>query len=222
MKVDSQLILIAGGVAAIVLAGVWRYLARRHQLSGLKDHLRSANEPADRARAGNAIIELGLPRAAKPVLRAVTQEPDERVRLSIALGVARRQWEPARAKRVVSLRGWASEELEFQGRPVHEFGPAVTRLADMGGPRVEWQGNADGNGANGSAQPNQAAVTTVTSAQPPPVNGNGHAGNGTSAGVVAASTDAYRLAEPSAPTPAPPSDGGIRWSPPEPGDRTGS
>ncbi len=197
MKADSQLMLIAGGGAAIVLAVVWRYVARRRQVSRLSGRLQSANDPADRARAGNAIIELGLPRAAKPALRAVTQEPDDRVRLSIALAVARRQWEPARFKRVVHLRGWASEELEFQGRPVHEFGPAVTRLADMGGPRAEWKGNAN--------------------AATPDGNGNGADGPG-----VAAPNDAYRLAEPDGPTPAPPSDGSIRWIAPELGDRTDS
>jgi hypothetical protein len=226
MKVDSQLMLIAGGAAAIVLAVVWRYVARRRQVSRLSRRLQSANDPADRARAGNAIIELGLPRAAKPTLRAVTQEPDDRVRLSIALAVARRQWEPARAKPVVHLRGWASEELDFQGRPVHEFGPAVTRLADMGGPRAEWKGNVnaakpDGNGANDPTQPSEAPVTTLDWTQNPPANGNGNE-NGASGRGVAAPNDAYRLAEPDSPTPAPPSDGGIQWIAPELGDRTDS
>jgi hypothetical protein len=226
MKVDRQLMLIAGGAAAIVLAVVWRYVARHRQVSRLSRRLQSANDPADRARAGNAIIELGLPRAAKPTLRAVTQEPDARVRLSIALAVARRQWEPARAKRVVHLRGWASEELDFQGHPVHEFGPAVTRLADMGGPRAEWKGNAnaakpDGNGANSATQPAPASVTTLDGVQEPPANGNGH-GNGAQGRVVAAPNDAYRLAEPDPLKPAPPSDGSIRWTAPEPGNRADS
>ena len=223
MKADSQMMLIAGGAAAIVLAGVWRYLARHRQLSRLSRRLQSANDPAERARAGNAIIELGLPRAAKPTLRAVTQEPDPRVRLSIALAVAKRQWEPTRAKRVKHLRGWASEELDFQGRPVHEFGPAVTRLADMGGPRAEWKGNAnaakpDGNGANGAAQSSEAPVTTLD-APSPPANGNG---NGATGRGLAAPNEAYHLAEPDALTPAPPSDASIRWIAPELGDRTDS
>jgi hypothetical protein len=192
MKVDTQLMLIAGGAAAILLAVLWRYLARRHQVSRLSRRLVSANDPADRARAGNAIVELGLPRAANPTLRAMTQEPDDRVRLSIALAVARRQWEPARAKRVVHLRGWASEELDFQGRPVHGFGPAVTRLADMGGPRAEWKGNPS------AAKPDPNGVSG-----PPNGNGNGQG--------VAATGDAYRLAEPTASVPAPPSDDNIRW-----------
>jgi hypothetical protein len=226
MKVDTQLLLIAGGAAAILLAVVWRYVARRRQVSRLSRRLQSANDPADRARAGNTIIELGLPRAAKPTLRAMTQEPDDRVRLSIALGVARRQWEPAHAKRVVHLRGWASEELDFQGHPVHEFGPAITRLADMGGPRAEWQGNAnaakpDGNGASSPAQPAEAPVTTLDRAPNPPTNGTGNGnGNGANRQGVAAPNDAYRLAEPDALKPAPPSDGSIRWTAPELGDRS--
>jgi hypothetical protein len=216
MKADSQLLLIAGGVAAIVLAVVWRFLARRHRLSRLDRRLRFDDQPAERARAGNVIVELGLPRAAKPVLRAMAQEPDDRVRLSVALGVAKRQWEPARAQRVVHLRAWASEELDFQGRPVRGFGPAVTRLADMGGPRDPNAStrNGNGNGATGSAHPEQAPVATVNSGYAPASNGNGN-GNG-------APGDAYRLAEVTAPTPTPTSDAGIRWVAPEVGDRTDS
>jgi hypothetical protein len=216
MKADSQLLLIAGGVAAIVLAVVWRFLARRHRLSRLDRRLRFDDQPAERARAGNVIVELGLPRAAKPVLRAMAQEPDDRVRLSVALGVAKRQWEPARAQRVVHLRAWASEELDFQGRPVRGFGPAVTRLADMGGPRDPNApiSNGNGNGATSSAHPEQAPVATVNSGYAPASNGNGN-GNG-------APGDAYRLAEVTAPTPTPTSDAGIRWVAPEVGDRTDS
>ncbi len=214
MKADSQLLLIAGGVAAIVLAVVWRFLARRHRLSRLDRRLRFDDQPAERARAGNVIVELGLPRAAKPVLRAMAQEPDDRVRLSVALGVAKRQWEPARAQRVVHLRAWASEELDFQGRPVRGFGPAVTRLADMGGPRDPNApiSNGNGNGATSSAHPEQAPVATVNSGYAPASNGNGNGAPG----------DAYRLAEVTAPTPTPTSDAGIRWVAPEVGDRTDS
>jgi hypothetical protein len=214
MKADSQLLLIAGGVAAIVLAVVWRFLARRHRLSRLDRRLRFDDQPAERARAGNVIVELGLPRAAKPILRAMAQEPDDRVRLSVALGVAKRQWEPARAQRVVHLRAWASEELDFQGRPVRGFGPAVTRLADMGGPRDPNAPtrNGNGNGATGSAHPEQAPVATVSSGYAPASNGNGNGAPG----------DAYRLAEVTAPTPTPTSDAGIRWVAPEVGDRTDS
>jgi hypothetical protein len=220
MKADPQLLLIAGGAAAIVVAVVWRFLARRHRLSRLNRRLRYDEQPAERARAGNVIVELGLPRAAKPILRAMADEPDDRVRLSIALGVAKRQWEPARALRVVHLRAWASEELDYQGRPVRGFGPAVTRLADMGGPRDPNAGNrnhnGNGNGAASPAPPEPARVATVDSGPAPASTGNGN-GHG-----ISAPGDAYRLAEVTAPTPTVPPDGGIRWVAPDTGDRTDS
>lgn len=219
MKADSQLLLVAGGAGAIVLALLWRYIARRHQVSRLNRAVRFDDNPAERARAGNALVELGLPRASKPILRAVDQESDDRVRLSIALAVARRQWEPARAKRVADLRKWAGQELEFQGHPVREFGPAVTRLADMGGPRVApWGGNADRVNGNGAAaeQPDAAPVATLPAEPTLPESGNG---NGAAPPDVAPSVVTYRPAEH---TPSPAPDPGIRWVAPDVGDRTDS
>ncbi len=136
MRPDTQALLLVGGAAACLLAVVWRAVAHRRQTSKLVRRLEHAPEPADRARAGQEFIELGLRRAANPLLAAMEREADNRVRLSIALAVARRQWEPTRPTRVGRLRHWASEELEFQGHPVTVLGPAVTRLADMGGPRL--------------------------------------------------------------------------------------
>jgi hypothetical protein len=198
MNADTQLMLIAGGGAAILLALVWRFLARRRRLTRLDRHLRFDDDPASRARAGNAVVELGLPLAAKRVLRAMVSEPDERVRLSMALAVARRQWEPARAKRVVNLRQWASEELELQGHPVRGFGPAVTRLADMGGPRPPE--NEAANGANGHGPPAET-----------PAGSNGANGSG---------RDDYPADEPTMPVQAVSTSGGIRWVAPDVGDRT--
>jgi hypothetical protein len=215
MKADSQLLLIAGGIAAIVLAAAWRFLARRHRLAQLDRHLRFDDQPAERARAGNAIVELGLPRAAKPIVRAMDREPDDRVRLSIALAVARRQWEPTRAPRVAHLRAWASGELDDQGRPVRAFGPAVTRLADMGGPRDPNASTQNGNG-NGTrpARPDAAPVTTRETGSGPATNGNG---NGAGPPRIA-----YRLADVTAPTPTPEATDGIRWVAPEMGERSDS
>jgi hypothetical protein len=158
MRPNVHLYLIVGGAAAIVLAGVWRFAFRHHQVTRLKRRLRQAPEPVDRARAGNQLIELGLRRAARVVLRTMPNETDDRVRLSIALGVARRQWEPSGARRVVELRRWAAEQVATTGH-VTEFGPAVTRLADMGGPRLPPRDRGapapNGNGTpNGHGQPN--------------------------------------------------------------------
>jgi uncharacterized protein YjeT (DUF2065 family) len=134
MGADTPLILIAAGGAAVLVGLVWRYWARRIKVSRLEERLRFDDEPADRARAGHGLVELGLPRAAKAILRGMAQEPDARVRLSIALAIIRCQGEPGRAQRVANVRSWAIEELEFQGHPVRGFGPAFTGLTDTGGP----------------------------------------------------------------------------------------
>ncbi|HSO95687.1 MAG TPA: hypothetical protein VLV81_06570 [Acidimicrobiia bacterium] len=214
MKADTQLILVAAGAAAILLAIVWRFLARARQIHRLERALRGDGQPAERARAGNTIVELGLARASKSVLQMMPKEPDDRVRLSVALAVARRQWEPTRAKRVVQVRAWASEELEQHGRPVREFGPAVTRLADMGGPRNPNPPRRP-NGAN--VQPEApTAPTPVATLDPSPepgtnADGNGN-GNGNGADII------YRPE--AAPTRARNQDGAIRWVAPTGSERT--
>lgn len=220
MKVDAQLLLIAAGAAAIVLAIVWRFLARAHQIRRLNRVLRLDEQPPERARAGNVIVTLGLARAAKSILRAMANEPDDRVRLSVALAIARRQWEPTRAQRVVQLRAWASEELEFQGRPVRPFGPAVTRLADMGGPRDPHAGQHQ-KGANGSGQAPTAPTPVATLDPTPEYAGNGH-GNGTGDGSrdLAAGPDVIYRPETAVPAPTPAPGEGIRWVAPTGSERT--
>jgi hypothetical protein len=144
MAADPQPLLIAGGGGAIVAAAVWRFAARRLERSRLQRGLRLAAEPVDRARAGHRFVELGLRRAARPILSAMAHEDDDRVRRSIALAIARRQWEPSGPARVTQVRRWASDELGYQGEPVRSFGPAVTRLSDMGGPRLPQPVNGGG------------------------------------------------------------------------------
>jgi len=150
MALDTPTLLIAGGVAAIVLAVLWRMTARHLAVSRLVRCLRGDPQAIERARAASSLIDLGLRRAAKPVLRAIAAEADARVRLSVALGVARRQWEPSGPGRVARLRHWASDELTTQGQPIQELGPAVTRLSDMGGPRLPAP---NGNGGPAPAEP---------------------------------------------------------------------
>jgi hypothetical protein len=171
MAANTQLYLIVGGAAAIVLAILWRAVARHNQTSHLTRRLRSAEEPADRARAGNELIDLGLRRAAQPVLKAMPSESDARVRQSVALAVARRQWEPSGADRVAQLRRWAADQLDTNG-DVTQFGPAVTRLSDMGGPRLpprQPQG-APAGPANAPpvAPPVNASTGPQVMAPPPP------------------------------------------------------
>jgi hypothetical protein len=128
MSDDLRLGLVIGGVLAIVDG------RRTRAARGLE-----ATDPQDRARAAIALVDQGLQRSTRPILACVATEQDDRVRLAIALAVARRQWEPVDTKQVTQLREWASLELERQGQPVHTFGPAVTRLSDMGGPRPPEQ-----------------------------------------------------------------------------------
>ncbi len=135
MSDDVRLGLIVGGAIAIVIAIVWRSLVVRGRRGRASRGLES-EDPQERARAGIALVDEGLQRSARPLLAHVAREQDERVRHAIALAVARRQWEPVDTKQVTQLREWASIELEQHGAPVHGLGPAVTRLSDMGGPRL--------------------------------------------------------------------------------------
>lgn len=121
--------LIVGGAVAIVVAVAWRYAVLHDRRSRALRRL-DALDPQDRARAAIALIDEGLRRSAQPILARLATEQDDRVRLAIALGVARRPWEPVDTSQAAQLRRWASLELERQGYPVHTFGPPVTRLPD--------------------------------------------------------------------------------------------
>jgi hypothetical protein len=131
---DVRLGLIVGGVVAIVLALLWRFLVLHERHRKLRAGL-EAPDPQDRARAGIVLADAGLHRSARTLLGHVARETDPRVCHAIALAVARRQWEPVNTLRVRQLREWASHELDRHGEGVSSFGPAVTRLSDMGGPR---------------------------------------------------------------------------------------
>jgi carbamoyl-phosphate synthase large subunit len=131
---DVRLGLIVGGIAAVLLALAWRFLVLNRRRRRVRRSLRAA-DPQDRARAGVVLVDDGLQRSARTLLKLVAHEPDGRVRHAIALAVARRQWEPVNSTRVRQLREWASGELALHGQAVQAFGPAVTRLSDMGGPR---------------------------------------------------------------------------------------
>ncbi|HZP27500.1 MAG TPA: hypothetical protein VFC99_00995 [Acidimicrobiia bacterium] len=126
--------LAAAGVASLTGAIAWRQAARHGRRARLVRRFASPL-PDRRARAGVELVGLGLGRAANPILAHVVEEDDPHVRVLIAMAVARRQWEPSGSARVAALRQWARAELEHQGFEVVGFGPAFTRLADMGGPR---------------------------------------------------------------------------------------
>jgi hypothetical protein len=127
--------LVAAGGASLGGALVWRLSARHLRKRALVRRLASPM-PERRVQAGAELIDLGLSRVAKPLLAYVSSEEDEYVRRDLALAIARRQWEPSGTARVGELRQWARAELEHQGFDVIAFGPAFTRLSDMGGPRL--------------------------------------------------------------------------------------
>jgi HEAT repeats len=141
MSDDVRLGLVLGGAVLVLAALLWRYLHRRGQTHALLRQMEDT-DPQVRARAGISLIDLGLSRASRPLLAHVATEPDDRVKLAVALAVGRRQWEPSNTKRVRQVREWAALELERQGQPMTAFGPAMTRLSDMGGPRPPDQQSA--------------------------------------------------------------------------------
>lgn len=130
-----DVVLVASGIVAIVVAIVWRAGSRRREIGRSARLLRSTN-PGQRTEAAVALTELGLDRSARVLLDHARKETDADVRVAIAVAVARRQWEPAGPPGVSPLREWAASELAAHGYNVTNFGPATTRLADMGGPRL--------------------------------------------------------------------------------------
>jgi hypothetical protein len=129
----SSFILVIGGGAAIVAAVIWRERTGRRRLSRLTQQLDST-DPERRIASGQLAVSYGLTRAARTLLPRVEHEEDPAVRAGYAMAVAHRQWEPGGSKRVLALRMWAARELAAQGYDVNPFGPAFTRISDMGGP----------------------------------------------------------------------------------------
>ena len=128
-------VLVSVGVIAIVVAIIWRTGSRRRQINR-STRLLASTDPQRRVDAARTLTELGLDRSARVLLTHVRTEADPDVRVAIAAAVARRQWEPGGPPAVTPLREWAAAELTAHGYNVTTFGPATTRLADMGGPRL--------------------------------------------------------------------------------------
>jgi hypothetical protein len=123
MTVDPVLIVpgVVGALALVALL-VWRLPRRwrvRRRLRGLTRQLDSF-DPDERARAGAAVVELGLTRHTANVLtHSLAREEDRHVRFGVALAVVRKS-EGSRRRRVRRLRKWAVEELGEHGHPVHQ------------------------------------------------------------------------------------------------------
>jgi hypothetical protein len=131
---ELSLLTPALGVAAVAGGAVWRQTTHRRTRSRLAREL-SSEDPAVRIAAGTRAVTYGLTTASRCLLPAVANDSESDVRRAIALAVAHRQWEPGGSARVLALRTWASEELKTQGYDVKPFGPAFTRISDMGGPQ---------------------------------------------------------------------------------------
>lgn len=130
---NASFILVTSGSAAIVAAVIWRQNTGRRRLARLARQLDSP-DPERRITASRLAVTYGLAGAARSLLPRVEHEDDPAVRAAFALAVAHRQWEPGGSKRVLALRLWAARELTTQGYDVNPFGPAFTRISDMGGP----------------------------------------------------------------------------------------
>ena len=130
----ASMIVVAIGATALAAAVVWRQLSQRGRVTRLAAQLGSP-DAATRIAGGRLAVSYGLGPAARALLPHVEREADASVRAAIALAVAHRQWEPGGGGRVLALRMWAASELETQGYDVNPFGPAFTRISDMGGPQ---------------------------------------------------------------------------------------
>jgi hypothetical protein len=131
---NESTLMVAGGSLAIGAAVMWRQATQRRRFARLA-HALGSSDPAVRIAAGTRTVTLGLGRASRVLLPAIEHDADAGVRAAVALAVAHRQWEPGGSARVLALRMWASKELESQGYDVSPFGPAFTRISDMGGPQ---------------------------------------------------------------------------------------
>ena len=131
----------AVGLALIASGIVWRVIAARRAIKIHATALRSA-DPIVRASAARTAVSCGLDRTARLLIDHVSHETEDIVLDAIANAVALRQWEPSDRPAVSQIREWSADRLIARGGAVRRFGPAVTRLADMGGPQREFKGNA--------------------------------------------------------------------------------
>ena len=94
-------------------------------------------DPDEHTDAATTLVKPGLTRrTAKVLARHVEHEEDPRVRLSIALAIARANGGRSRQRRVRRLRRWAAGELVDHGHPVHQ-GLAAQRNRRR--PALSWQ-----------------------------------------------------------------------------------
>ena len=133
------------GITCLIFGFGWRVAAANGAARRLAASLRDP-DPLVRASSARAATSLGLDRSAKALNGLIAREQHDSVLDAIASAVVLRQWEPADRAAVLTLRAWSAQRLLERGGAVRRFGPAVTRLADMGGPTREFAGT---NGVTG-------------------------------------------------------------------------
>ena len=128
------------GIACLTI-GILRRTASAHR--SLAGHARALGnaDAAVRCAAARTAVSNGLDRTARLLMSHIARESDPLVLDAIAHAVALRQWEPADRASVAELREWSAERLIDRGGAVRIFGPATTRLADMGGPQRAFKGD---------------------------------------------------------------------------------
>jgi hypothetical protein len=89
----------------------WRTGASRFTMKQQLESLQSF-DPAERARAGQQLVELGLNRCAEALLDHVANEFDNRVLGVFAAAVVEAPPEPKESRKAQQLREWAAAELE--------------------------------------------------------------------------------------------------------------
>jgi hypothetical protein len=124
MAVEPVWIAVAAlGVLALAALGAWR-LPRRWRL---RRRLRAPSrqldsfDPDERARGGEAVVQLGLNcRTAGELIHFLGREEERSVQFAIALAVVRANGEPRNRRRVRRLEKWAVEQVVEHGHPVHQ------------------------------------------------------------------------------------------------------
>lgn len=106
-----ELVALGAGLAAVLVAVVWRALSRRRSRR-LMERAITDLDPAVRRAAIRLVTEVSLARNAGLLLSRVKEEDDPTVIEELVRSVSRNQWEPTDRPAVVELRLWAGRRLE--------------------------------------------------------------------------------------------------------------
>jgi hypothetical protein len=105
---------LVGGLALLLLGGVWHVVARDRRQRRSRQLLRAAladPDPLARLAAVQVAVQQGISPVAGELLNATRTEEDAAVLEGITEAVARHQWEPAHEPELLELRLWAQRRL---------------------------------------------------------------------------------------------------------------